>query len=119
MSTGTTLVSLDYPFARKHLVLARTPRYLRFVITGNDWKTLDALDQLDDQPEAGEAVFAAILKGFGHVHFDGVRNGKRYGELHRTTTYQLVDQQPPPEVLRDTTAWQNWCVKQEQMAGKE
>lgn len=98
------------------LLLKRQPRLLRFVLTGTDWGTLDALDQLDDTPKAGEYVIAAEKRDESSVHFSGTRNGKRAGWWERAATYESVPDQPPQDVLRDTERWRTWC--QERIAAE-
>mgnify|MGYP000626702823 CR=1 FL=1 len=95
----------------KGLLLKRQPRFLRFVITGTDWETLDALDQLGDTPRDGEYVIAAEKRDESSVHFSGYRDGKRAGWWERTATYQSVPDQPPQDVLRDTDRWRAWAAE--------
>lgn len=113
MRTQTTLVSLKHGTIRGSLSLRRCPKYLRFVITGTDWKTLDALDQLDDEPRDGEYLIAAVKSSEGSVHLDGTRNGRRFGEWHRTATYETMPDQPSQETMRDRAEWQKWCMERE------
>lgn len=98
---------------RGPLVLRRTPKYLRFVITGSDWKTLDALDMLDDAPRDGETVIAAVKVDESSVHYDYTEKatGRRRGTWERTATYKAVTDRPSRETLRDTTMWQAWVTE--------
>lgn len=111
-SDQPSLVSLRVGTLRGRLSLYRTPKYLRFVMAGADWDTLDALDQLDDTPREGEQVMAAALGKRGSVHV--CRRGKgQKSSWHRTATYHLLPEQPSQEVLRNTAQWQAWCLAQE------
>lgn len=104
-------VCLVHGTVRGPLVLKRAPLLLRFVLTGADWKTLDALDQPGDEPKPGERVIAAERRGgFGSVHVDGRdRKGRRTAEWYTTADYESVPDQPPQEVLRDRAEWEAWC----------
>lgn len=105
-----TTVFFSHPLCRTSLLLARTPRFLRFACTdvGGDRKW-DALDQLDDEAADGEYLFAAEYESAGCVHIDGMRDGKRFGEWRRTVTYDPVGPQPPQDVMRDNAKWRAWC----------
>lgn len=46
---------------RGPLSLERAPQYLQFVLVGTDWKTLDALDQPDDEANPEEKCYAGRL----------------------------------------------------------
>lgn len=115
MASHLTMVRLDCPAFGAPLQLARVPKYLRFVAKRGcggryEW---DALDQLDDVPEADEEIVAAVLAHFGSVHLDRVVKGKRVGEWHRTADYEYCDEQPPDEVLRSTERWREWVLNQQ------
>lgn len=110
-----TVVFLTHQLFRTALSLKRTPKYLRFACKGlascsRNW---DALDQLDDEPEAGEQLIAARLKDRGTMHLDRVVKGRRVGEWHDTATYEPVEPQPGQEVMRDREQWRAWCEQQE------
>jgi len=107
-----TIVSLRHGLIRGSLRLQRAPVYLRFVMRGTDWSTLDALDQLDDQAEPGETIYAAVKVSGGSMHVDRVVNGRRVGEWHQTATYELVPDQPAQEILQDAAEWQAWATAQ-------
>lgn len=94
----------------KAVTLARGPRFLRFVVAGDDWGRLDALDQADDEPAAGERVIAAEVQDEATFHMDGVRNGVKFAEWRRMVTYRPVAEQPADDVLRDYGLWKAWCV---------
>lgn len=122
MMWNETQVSLNFCLFKGPLILKRVPKYLRFVCKrdGTDWKW-DALDQLDDVPEADEEVMAAIQTDRVNVHLDRRVNGKHVGEWHSTAMYELVDEQPDDSVLRDTELWRKYCGEMEakhELAGK-
>jgi len=101
----------DGPAAGKILPLARMPMplFLRVVKDGGD---IDALDQADDEPKAGEELFAyRKASSDGTVHVDGRdKNGKRFGRWYESCTYALCDNQPSQEVMRGTDSWREWCM---------
>lgn len=107
-----TIVQLRVGVSRKPLRLARAPLYLRFVMRGGDWNTLDALDQPDDAPQDGETVYAAIQVDVGSVHIDGKRNGRRFAKWMKHATYELLPSQPSQEVMMDWSRWQEFCESQ-------
>ena len=76
-------VRLNHPLFLGSLSLQRTPKYLRFTYSGAGIaacsRTWDALDQLDDEPRAGETLMAAVLKGRGNMHIDRTVKGRRVG----------------------------------------
>jgi hypothetical protein len=94
------------------LSLKRAPVFLRFVVKGNDWKTFDALDQLTDEPAAGERVIVGERKGRSVVYMDGTRGRRRVGWREVWWNYDPVPDQPPAEVTADTGRWRAWCVEQ-------
>lgn len=108
-----TIVHLKLGTLRGPLSLERAPKYLRFVMQGSKWDTLDALDQPDDAPREGEKCYAALQIDSSNVHFDGYRNGKRFGEWRKTATYKLCDDQPAQEVMADWEQWKSWVVEQQ------
>jgi hypothetical protein len=110
--TQTTTVTLRHGTTRGPLALKRCPKYLRFTIRGSDWSTLDALDQLDDEPLSGETLIAAFKTGEDNVHLDGTRNGRRCGWWERTAGYETIVEQPPQDVMRDRERWRAWCMEQ-------
>lgn len=107
-----TIVHLKLGSLRGPLSLERAPLYLRFVLKGSDWKTLDALDLPEDEVADGETCYAAIQVDSSNVHVDGYRNGKRFGEWHKTAMYKLVQDQPSQELMGDYEQWKVWCVAQ-------
>lgn len=99
------------------LSLRRSPALLRVVQdTEGRW---DALDLLDDKPEAGETLYVyrlASATGWCHIDFRDGR-GRRVGRGEQIATYQFVEDQPDQKTMRDTASWQAWArewVKQNQ-----
>ncbi len=105
-----TIVHLKLGTLRGPLSLERAPKFLRFVLTDARWETLDALDQPDDVSKPEEKCYAAEQVDSSNVHVDGYRNGKRFGEWHKTATYKLVDEQPSQDVMGDYEQWKAWCI---------
>lgn len=110
---GTT-VRLKSSLFRGSLSLKRTPIYLRFTCSGiascsRNW---DALDQLDDQAEPGERLFAGKLAHKGSLHLDRVVNGRKVGEWYGSADYELIEPQPSQETMRDNALWRSWVESQ-------
>lgn len=106
-------VFLQHGRSRGPLTLKRTPTYLRFVMRGVNWDSLDALDQLDDSPADDERILAAVLRDKSMVHLDGTtQGGRRTAWWIPTYTYVLVQPQPPDDTMRDTHKWRAWCWRQ-------
>lgn len=104
---------LDGPAQGVRLMLARAPIYLRVVRNHvGEW---NALDQPDDTPEAGEAIFAYRRVGeAGSLHLDRRnKRGRRVGEWYQTGEYRVLEQ-PDDATLRDTEAWRAWALAQHQ-----
>lgn len=85
----------------------RAPLYLRAVVDG---EAKDVLDQPDDAPRDGEAVYVYRRMGrAGRVH---VNLGRRRG----TGFYAIADYEYLPgvdgEALRDNERWQAWVTEQ-------
>jgi hypothetical protein len=92
------------------LLIRRAPLHLRAVrVPGGNW---DALDQLDDEPQPDEAVFAyRQVRSRGTVH---VRQaGRGNSGFFVMAEYALVEPQPAEDVLRDTSKWRAWCLAQQ------
>lgn len=105
-------VFLQHGTSRGPIHLARTPRFLRFVIQGTDWLSLDALDQMEDTPAPDETVIVAELVSRGNIHIDGAdKRGRRTASWVSTATYKQVHNPPPREVAADTQQWQAWCYQ--------
>ena len=91
------------------LNIGRVPIYLRFTITNDDPKTLDCLNEEDDQAFKGEVIIPAKMDGrVGAMHVDGTRNGRRFGEWHKFATYKPIECPLTQEQLADKEAWGQW-----------
>lgn len=110
MSESRIFVSFRLGSPKKTLLLSRAPLFLRFVVQGTGWRTIDALDQPDDTPAENEHVIGAMREGpIGLVHYDGCRNGKRFSGWEQCATYMpIVDVEK--NVLRDNEKWRAWCM---------
>jgi hypothetical protein len=96
----------DGPAKGQTLMLNRAPRFLRVVEKGGKF---DALDQLDDKPEAGEKIYAYEIVGEpGSIHIN--RGGGR-GGFYTMGEYKLVAEQPTDAQMRTLQAWRGWCEK--------
>lgn len=93
-----------------HVLRDPLPRFIRFVIQGTHWPTLDVLDQIGDEPKPNEHVIAAVKVDESVVHFDGTRNGKRCGWNEHSATYEPVPEQPPQDTLRNAALWREWAM---------
>ena len=92
------------------LMLKRAPRFLRAV--RNARGDVDALDQLDDEPQPDEQIIVYRLEGeVGSVHIQGARGRGRCG-WYTTAQYRVVDPQPEDADVRETQPWRNWCTDQ-------
>ena len=101
---------LDGPAARKWLELKRMPLFLRVCIAADG--TVDALDQLDDEPRVGEVLYAYRREGEIHtIHIDYVdsKTRRRCGRWIRSANYRLCPAQPDDGAMRDRVRWQEWC----------
>ena len=93
------------------------PLYLRFVMVGTCWETLDALDQLDDTPKDSERVVVAEKRGdIGRMHAFG---NKKVTGWYDTITYDLIQPQPEQDTLRDTERWRAWVLERMQSVRRE
>lgn len=110
------LVTLLHKGVHPAIELKRTPLYLRFVVTGGDWRTLDGLDQPEDAPLSTEQVLAARRMFTGTVHVEMVEKGRRVGKWIPSAVYHPTDPQPAEAVLRDTAQWQAWVLAEVAMA---
>lgn len=121
MSEPLLFVTLNFPTFRGSLSLRRAPKYLRFTCRGHSScsRNWDALDQLDDEPEPGEELIAAVLKSRGSIHLDRVVKGRRVGEWHETAEYEPCAKQPSQKVMRDRKSWHEWCLEQEAKKGEQ
>jgi hypothetical protein len=91
------------------LTLQRLPTYLRFVVVGDDWSTLDALDQHDDEPKADETIIAAKQVTLVRAHV--LRSPRNQSGWMNQAEYEMCDPQPPAFDLRDTPSWRAWCIE--------
>jgi hypothetical protein len=92
----------------KALLLRRAPYFLRVVIAPDG--TIDALDQLDDEPRSNERVIAyEMVNGprWSHLCVRG-RNRARSG-TYQGGDYRVVADQPSENVLRSRERWREWC----------
>lgn len=99
----------DGPAAGVALALRRAPRFLR-VVRGRkgEW---DALDLLNDTPEAGEVLTAYRLKSHDGGYFLDWhdKSGRRRGGCFQNATYEVCPEQPDEATMRETESWRNWC----------
>ncbi len=103
----------DGPAAGTTLMLKRAVRFLRVVVDAKN--KVDALDQLYDQPAAGEKIFAYEITAnptMCHLNCGGGRGG-----FYPIANYRLVPQQPDDATLRDTFSWGEWCQKTFELSG--
>lgn len=106
----TYTVRLRHPLFRETLELQRTPIYLRFVMTTKCGRTKwDALDQLHDSPREGEIIYAAERDDPTSIHIDKDENGKVQGYWVSVFNYNLLDEQPDKDILRDNTKWREFA----------
>lgn len=105
----TTTTHLKLGTLRGPLNLERTPRFLRFVMQGSKFDTLDALDQPDDTPREGETIYAAEQVDSSSVHVSGWKDGKRWGRWEKTAVYELTKEQPSQEIMANWKQWGQWC----------
>ncbi len=99
---------LDGPAESKRLNLARSPMFLRVVIspTGD----VDALDLLDDEPKDNETIHVyRLAQSLGSGFFCSRGNGCR---RFSSAIYALNDVQPGDEIVRDVLKWRSWCQDQ-------
>lgn len=90
------------------LMLKRAPLFLRVV--RNARGDVDALDQLDDEPQPDEQIIVYRREGeVGNVHIHSARGR---GGWYTTAQYRAVDQQPEDADVRETQPWRNWCTDQ-------
>ena len=101
---------IDGPAEGQTLSLKRAPIFLRVVKEDLQSGKWDALDQLDDEPTAGEKIYAYINNEFkpGWVHLN--RGHGRSG-FYPIASYKFIDPQPADAEMRTTSAWAAWCVK--------
>lgn len=107
---------IDGPAKGKWLRIKRFPLFLRVVIAADG--TVDALDQLEDQPREGEKIHVYIrVSSPSMVHVDGTRWDKvkkrnvRFGEWFETADYKHHKDAPADAVMRSPKDWPDWCQK--------
>ncbi len=100
----------DGPAGGFGVLLRRAPLYLRAVLTPAAW---DGLDQLADEPRAGEEVVAyrrTTAKQSIHVCTRGSRSP--LGGWYQEADYAVVEPQPDAGSLWSTEGWRAWCLAQ-------
>jgi len=111
--TGNPMIRFsDGPAAEQLLMLKRAPLFLRVTLhtLKQEW---NALDQLADKPEPGEAIFVYRRVGEpSYAMIDWTEGRRRVGGKFAAATYAYVAQQPDDATLRNTEKWQAWCVSQ-------
>jgi hypothetical protein len=93
------------PAHAKELVLRRAPIYLRVVVAASG--KVDALDQPEDTPEAGEMVHVYRRRTGVSVIFACGRRGA--GGRYEAAEYEWVPD-VEGERLRDRAEWVKWCL---------
>jgi hypothetical protein len=97
---------IDGPAKSQHLMLKRSPHFLRVVKSPRAW---DALDQAGDGPAPDEKIFAYKLsKQLGNCH---INMGRGRGGFYPISEYQFIPQQPTDEQMRKPALWAGWCSK--------
>lgn len=106
---------LDGPLKGATLMLRRSPPFLRATRKAVDGKyVFDALDQLEDTPEAKESLscyYRVADDGWLHLKMQGKGSG-----TYRRATYALYTIQPDDTTMRDTRKWRAWCLAESQKA---
>jgi hypothetical protein len=101
------------PADGQKLQLKRAPRFLRVVESFRTDLLLpgkfDALDQLGDQAEPEEAIFAYEVRGdVGRLHLN---YGGGKGGWYVIADYHFLPCQPTDSEMRSDAAWQAWCLQ--------
>ena len=90
------------------LSLDRLPIFLRFVISDDDPKTLDALNEVEDYPRNGEVLIPARMDGeVGRMHVCRRGPGQRC-EWKQWAEYKPVECPLTQEQLADYGQWCAW-----------
>lgn len=102
---------LDGPATGQRLMLKRAPIFLRAVqdAAGN-W---DALDQLEDEPAAGERIVVyqlAAPPSWAHVLKRGRDGDGNYAGsgFYTVAEYQVLPTQPDDQDARENWRWRAW-----------
>jgi hypothetical protein len=98
---------IDGPACGQRLMLRRAPYFLRVVELNGKW---DALDQLADEPEPNEKLYAYEMVGmpsFAFVDFGGKQ--KHLSGCYVFAQYKLVPPQPDDIDMRLTDRWRVWA----------
>ena len=101
---------LDGPAMNVTLNLARAPVFLRVVLDGVVQKW-NALDQLDDVPNATEDIYVYLLDGdvsHGFACSRGPSGCRRFWYAD----YRYYPQQPTQAELRDAEFWHRWTAEE-------
>ncbi len=93
------------PASGQILTLHRAPFLLRVTQEG---KSFDALDQLEDEPRAEEALHAYVLEDGPTAAFVRCSKPGRSG-LVLIAAYRVVPTQPRDKDMRTRAAWVAWC----------
>lgn len=97
--------------AQGNYMVKRAPLFLRAVVTEvGGAKAKDVLDQLTDAPSPSERVHVYKLQGASgmvHLNMGGARKGSGFYATGEYRHLPDVD----GEALRDTAAWQTWCIQ--------
>lgn len=94
---------IDGPAKAQHLMLKRSPFFLRVTWNG---KEFDALDQLGDRPRPKELLYVYYRSGnTGVAH---IRMTKGSG-FYPISEYRFCEPQPEQPVLHDETRFDAWC----------
>lgn len=100
---------LDGPAAGQVLQLRRAPMLLRVVQSRRGaW---DALDQLDDEPQATERIYIyrrCVLKPVSKVHV--LCSPRKGSGFYWMASYRYLPDQPSDADVRSTAAWQAWAI---------
>ena len=95
------------PLQGHKLSLKRSPIFLRAVTGGSE--PFDALDQLNDNPQPGEKLFAYVLAA---PPSRGFVDGTWYSGPVIWAEYEMIEPQPMEQDMRDTDRWAAWVEQQ-------
>jgi hypothetical protein len=105
-----TMITFQNGFADgKMLRLQRTPYFLRVVMAEDG--SIDALDQLGDEPRDNETVAAyRRISDTDAEYVTKTFDGEVINDLVLVAHYLIVEDQPDEETLRDTSKWRAWTT---------